>query len=311
MTIPNKKLSLLIFSHSTTSTRQYTFSKVLLLGIAGCLFIGLGAVGYVVYDYAHMKQSVSQKMALEYKLSEQQHEILSQREKIQGFADAINALKSKIVALNGLENKIRVIANVDPKSDDEGPFGIGGPLPYDLDPTMALTQRHNELIDEMHQQVEQLDLASALQRDGLEELLTALEKKRAVLLCTPSIRPAKGWTTSKFGYRKSPFTGRKELHKGYDISAPKGTPIVATADGVINFSAKKGFMGKMVVIDHGHGMKTRYGHCSKLLKKKGAKVRRGETIALIGNTGRSTGPHVHYEVLAGGIPVNPAKYIFN
>ena len=99
--------------------------------------------------------------------------------------------------------------------------------------------------------------------------------------------------TSRFGYRKSLFAGRRELHKGLDIASRKGTPILATAAGVVTFAGKKGLLGMTIVIDHGHGMKTRYGHNHELLKKRGDKVKRWEPIALKGSTGRSTGPHTH------------------
>ena len=128
---------------------------------------------------------------------------------------------------------------------------------------------------------------------------------------TPAIRPCKGWKTSNFGYRISPFTGRREFHKGFDIANRKGTPIVATADGVISFSSQKGLLGNALYIDHGHGMVTRYGHLDKILVKRGKSVKRGDKIATMGNTGRSTGPHVHYEIHMNGIPVNPEQYILN
>jgi murein DD-endopeptidase MepM/ murein hydrolase activator NlpD len=168
---------------------------------------------------------------------------------------------------------------------------------------------------DMHEQVEQLSFASDTQQKEFESLLKSLEDQQNLLASTPAIRPVsrgvKSWTTSRFGYRISPFTKRRELHKAYDIAARKGTPILATADGVVTFAGKKGLYGNFMVIDHGHGMKTRYGHCQKFLKKRGDKVKRWEPIALLGNTGRSTGPHVHYEVHLNGIPVNPEKYILN
>ena len=132
-----------------------------------------------------------------------------------------------------------------------------------------------------------------------------------LLASTPAIRPTKGWKTSGFGYRVSPFTGLKEFHKGVDIATRKGTPIIASADGVVTFAGTKGMMGRVITIDHGHGMITRYGHLHKALKKRGDAVKRGEKIALVGSSGRSTGPHLHYEVLLNGLPVNPEKYILN
>jgi murein DD-endopeptidase MepM/ murein hydrolase activator NlpD len=194
-------------------------------------------------------------------------------------------------------------------------FGIGGSIPEDLDAAIPLKEKHNSLMRDMHEQIEQLSVASTNQQEGLESLLKSLEDQQNLLASTPAIRPisrdVNSWITSRFGYRKSPFTGRRELHKGYDIASRQGTPILATADGVVTFAGKKGLYGNFIVIDHGHGMITRYGHCQKVLKKSGDKVKRWETIALMGNTGRSTGPHVHYEVHLNGIPVNPIKYILN
>jgi murein DD-endopeptidase MepM/ murein hydrolase activator NlpD len=128
---------------------------------------------------------------------------------------------------------------------------------------------------------------------------------------TPSIWPTKGWLSSGFGYRISPFTGLREFHKGLDISNREGTKVIATADGVVTFAGKNGLFGDMIKIDHGHGIMTRYGHLEKMLIKRGDVVKRGDVIGLMGNTGRSTGPHLHYEVFLNGLPVNPKKYILN
>jgi murein DD-endopeptidase MepM/ murein hydrolase activator NlpD len=168
---------------------------------------------------------------------------------------------------------------------------------------------------DMHEQIDELNRASIHQKGEFESLLKSLEDQQNLLASTPAIRPIsrreKSWVTSSFGFRRSPFTGQREFHQGFDISTRKGTTILATAEGVVTFAGKKGLLGNTVIIDHGHGMVTRYGHCSKFLKKRGEKVKRWEPIALVGNTGRSTGPHVHYEVHLNGIPVNPYKYILN
>jgi murein DD-endopeptidase MepM/ murein hydrolase activator NlpD len=242
-------------------------------------------------------------------------EIRLQRKQIQEFAGEINALKAKLVELNNFEKKIRIIANIGKPSKSNGIFGVGGSIPEDLDGQIPLKEKHYSLIRDMHEQIEELDRASISQQAELTLLLKSLEDQQNLLASTPAIRPlpenTKSWVTSRFGYRKSPFTGRRELHKGLDIASRKGTSILATADGVVTFAGKKGLLGLTIVIDHGHGMKTRYGHNHKLLKKRGDKVKRWEPIALMGSTGRSTGPHTHYEVHLNGIPVNPEKYILN
>ena len=109
----------------------------------------------------------------------------------------------------------------------------------------------------------------------------------------------------------SPFTGQGNFHSGIDIANRVNTPVNSSADGVVSFVGHKGTLGLLVIIDHGHGMTTRYAHLSKSLMKTGESVSRGDEIALMGNSGRSTGPHLHYEVIMNGIPVNPVRYILN
>ena len=273
------------------------------------------AIGYIIYDYYHLKGAASLLQNRERHISSQLDEIRHQRKQIQEFAGEINALKAKIVKLNSFEKKIRIIANIGKPSESEGIFGVGGSLPEDLDGQIPLKEKHYSLMRDMHEQIEELDRASTGQQAELASLLKSLEDQQNLLASTPAIHPISGnvkyWVTSRFGYRKSPFTGRREFHKGLDIASRKGTQVLATADGVVTYAGKKGLLGLTIVIDHGHGMKTRYGHNHELLKKRGDKVKRWEPIALMGSTGRSTGPHTHYEVHLNGIPVNPEKYILN
>jgi murein DD-endopeptidase MepM/ murein hydrolase activator NlpD len=310
-----KKISFVILGSSGAPAKQISASKtsIRLFGLA--LVALIAGVGYMVYDYHNLRRATSQLQNREVYITSQLEEIHNQRRQIQEFANEINSLKGKLVALNSFERKIRIIANIEKTNDSENIFGVGGSIPEDLDAQIPIQEKHNSLMRDMHEQIEQLNRASGNQHEDFESLLKSLEDQQNLLASTPAIRPIsrsdKSWVTSRFGYRKSPFTQRREFHKGYDISGRHGTPILATADGVVTFVGKKGLLGKIVVIDHGHGMITRYGHCDEFLKKRGDKVKRWEPIALMGNTGRSTGPHVHYEVHLNGIPVNPEKYILN
>jgi murein DD-endopeptidase MepM/ murein hydrolase activator NlpD len=310
-----KKISFVILGSSGRPAKQVCTSKASIRLFGAALVAFFVAVGYIVYDYYKLKETTSHLQNREFYISSQLEEIQHQRKQIQEFANEINSLKNKLLALNNFENKIRIIANIEKTNESENLFGVGGSIPDDLDAQIPLKKKHNRLMRDMHEQVEQLSLASDTQQKEFESLLKSLEDQQNLLASTPAIRPVsrgvKSWTTSRFGYRISPFTKRRELHKAYDIAARKGTPILATADGVVTFAGKKGLYGNLMVIDHGHGMKTRYGHCQKFLKKRGDKIKRWEPIALLGNTGRSTGPHVHYEVHLNGIPVNPEKYILN
>ena len=290
-----KKITFFILGDTGSIIKKTTVSR----GVITCLTIFIAAClilfSIIIYDY----------------LKKQQEEIVSQRKQLEAFAADINSLKSKLVDLKDFEKKIRNVANIEENADQENLFGVGGSIPEDFDTQIPITKKYNSLIQEMHEQTQHFNLAAINQKKSFESLFNNLEDQRNLLAATPAIRPTDGWISSTFGYRKSPFTGLREFHKGLDIATRKGTPILATADGVVTFAGTKGLMGNLIVIDHGYGMVTRYAHIYKILKKRGDAVKKGDTIALVGSTGRSTGSHLHYEVHLNGIPVNPAKYILN
>jgi murein DD-endopeptidase MepM/ murein hydrolase activator NlpD len=295
-----KKISFVVLSNSGAPAKQICASKTSIRLVSVFLAACLIFFGYIIYDYFQLKKTTSHLQTRAIHLTNELNEIQSQRKQIQEFAN---------------EKKIRIIANIEKTGEANNIFGIGGSIPENLDARLPLMEKHNSLMRDMHEQIDELKSASIHQKDEFESLLKSLEDQQNLLASTPAIRPIsrgeKSWVTSGFGFRVSPFTGQREFHQGFDISSRKGTPILATADGVVTFVGNKGLLGRTVIIDHGHGMVTRYGHCQKSLKKRGEKVKRWEPIALVGNTGRSTGPHVHYEVRLNGIPVNPDKYILN
>ena len=305
------KFSFIFLGRSGTAIKQLHCSRQKFTILATLFFIGICAMGYVLWDYAGLHRSATSKEVLERRLALQTEEVIHQREQIQQFAKDINDLKDRLVQLDKFEERVRIIANLNSDDSRDGLFGVGGSTPDDLNPEIELTHRHQRLIKDMHQQIGQIKKATDNKHDDFECLLDDLQTQKNMMAHTPAIRPVDGWVTSKFGYRISPFTGKREFHKGWDIANRKGTRVVATADGVVSFAGKQGTFGQLMVIDHGHGITTRYAHLSKYLCKKGQRVTRGEPIAKIGNTGRSTGPHLHYEVRLNGIPVNPAKYILN
>ncbi len=304
----SKKITFFILSNTGSLIKKTTVSQRFITVFAAICLISFS---FIIYDYFNLKKTALCTKELENNISNQREEITSQRKQIKAFAVEINSLKSKLVDLKNIEEKIRNVANIEENANSGNLFGVGGSIPEDLDTQIPITEKHNSLIREMHEQTRQFNLAAVNQKKSFESLFKNLEDQRNLLVSTPAVRPADGWISSKFGYRISPFTGLREFHKGLDIASRKGTPIIATADGVVTFTGVKGLMGRVIVIDHGHGMVTRYAHIHKVLKKCGDAVKRGETIALVGNTGRSTGSHLHYEVHLNGIPVNPGKYILN
>ena len=170
---------------------------------------------------------------------------------------------------------------------------------------------HEPLIAALQRSAKQLGEVAASQERSLSKIAGQLESKRAHLAATPAIWPAKGWLTSRFGTRTSPFTNQKQFHAGIDIAGERGTDVVAPAQGKVVFSGSRGPLGKSVIIDHGYGVRTQYGHSDDIYVKTGETVQRGQRIASLGNSGRSTGPHLHYVVEVKGKAVNPLDYIFD
>jgi murein DD-endopeptidase MepM/ murein hydrolase activator NlpD len=152
------------------------------------------------------------------------------------------------------------------------------------------------------------DLLTGLE-DRLQSVRTDVDKRNQLAAATPSIWPTHGWLSSTAGNRTDPFTGEKDYHPGLDISADKGDPVYSTADGTIVNAAAAGNYGNLVIIDHGYGLETRYGHLSAFKVKAGQKVKRGDLIGLVGATGRATGAHLHYEVRANGRILNPLQLL--
>lgn len=311
MVTMKKKLTLLIFDAAGTPVKQATIPKLLLPVIAMLVTAAAITLYMGISDYLRLRADSRELISLRADLKKQDERITHQQNQIVAFSNKVNSLKTQLADLHNFEKKIRIIANLDPNDDGTSMFGVGGSDPEDLDPVTIMEEDYQELVRDMHVEINEIDQASHSQKNSFTSIFSQLESKRNLLAATPSIRPVKGWLSSRFGYRVSPFTGRREFHRGLDIATRAGVPIIAPADGIVTYSGRKGLMGNMITLEHGFGMITRYGHIQKLIKKKGERVKRGETIALVGNTGRSTGPHLHYEVRLNGVAVNPMNYFLN
>ncbi|MDH5762135.1 MAG: M23 family metallopeptidase [Nitrospinota bacterium] len=234
-----------------------------------------------------------------------------QKTQIDKFSKQVRSFETEMARLESFEKKLRIITSFEnsPKGKESN-LGVGGP--YGLSShsfTTSLEKETQSMLDRLSGDLGILTNQIKMRQFSFQELDEYLKNQKSLLASTPSIWPSRGWVTSGFGYRKSPFTGLPEKHEGLDIAARMGSEVRSTADGKVILSGRENGYGNMVEIDHGYGVLTRYGHNSKNLVKVGDKVKRGQAIALVGSTGRSTGPHVHYEVLLNGIPVSPRNYI--
>lgn len=223
----------------------------------------------------------------------------------------IDSLKNIFEKLSKEDIKLRIIAGMETLPSDISGFGTGGSFEKDElieELEKVKSEKVNDII-KIKQELTRLENAVKFQQQSFEKIKNFIKEKQYILDRTPSIPPCKGILISGFGYRIDPFTKRIRMHTGIDIGGPIGLPIVATADGVVNYTGVQQGYGLCVKIDHGRGIETFYAHLSAILVKPGQPVRRGQVIGLLGNTGRSTGPHLHYEIRIGGEPVNPLNYM--
>ncbi len=231
---------------------------------------------------------------------------------LEEIRDVVFSYEIRMEQNDNLEQQFRTLANLDAIPEEVRRLGIGGPPPLsELADVASGSARVGEARG-LQTRIDDLDRRAEFQAANFREMVDTLEQSQAELARMPSISPVRrGWFSSRYGVRTDPFTKRSTFHRGLDFSAWTGTPVYATADGRVRKSSRQGTLGLLVEIDHGNGMKTRYGHNSKLLVKVGQLVRRGDIIAEVGNTGRSTSPHCHYEVHLDGRHVNPWRYILD
>lgn len=233
------------------------------------------------------------------------------RENLDAMAIKVGEMQAKLVRMEAVSERLAGMAGIkpdelkriEPIAPGASGAGRGGPLPALREvPEVASLSQLNELMGQMQSN-------SDRHADVFTLIESHLFEKRLEALMMPSSAPVDGPVGSGFGFRSDPFTGHTALHTGLDFPAEIGTPIVAAAGGVVLGAGPHPQYGQMVEVDHGNGLVTRYAHTSRMLVKQGDLIRRGQKIAEVGNTGRSTGPHLHFEVLVEGVQQNPAKFL--
>ncbi|MGH7572292.1 MAG: M23 family metallopeptidase [Gemmatimonadota bacterium] len=223
----------------------------------------------------------------------------------------METLSQELDELLDREEELRLAADLPPVPVEVRAVGVGGP--GHLDETVAVSADRvlNNRVGDVSTTLDMLLRRSELVASSFTDARVAIATNKAKLEATPSIWPTSGFLSSTFSrHRLHPLFNEVRPHYGIDISARRGNPIVATAAGRVTEAGWKSGHGNYVEIDHGHGLVTTYSHCSRIIVKAGQQVKRGDTVALIGSTGFSVAPHVHYEVHEKGTPVDPLKYIF-
>jgi len=299
-----KYYTFIIVPQKADKVKKYRFSHIqvlLILSVVGILLLSSLAMMFSFIGFQLEKAELNRLRKENRKMSEDLVMLNSQMEDLKDHLDKIRQF----------DEKLRIITNITEFTEGEEMFGVGGPLPEGGESVTELDKRRDNLIKEMKIDLDQLEEESKLQEESLQELLSFLEDQKNLLASTPSIWPSRGFITSGFGYRRSPYTKTLRMHEGIDIANRSGTPIYAPADGIVIFAGIEGGYGKFLAVDHGYGIVTRYGHLDTILVKEGERVNRNTKLGNIGCSGRCTGPHLHYEVRVNGVPVNPRNYILN
>ncbi len=228
----------------------------------------------------------------------------SARDNMDALALRLGKLQAHVIRLDALGQRLTTMAKLDKgEFNFNRPPAQGGPL---TDPAAAKTIDVPDFMKSLEDLSAQLD-DRGQQLEVLEDMLMTRNLQSEVV---PTGRPiTKGWLSSYFGMRTDPFTGRQAFHSGIDFAGKMGSRVISVAAGVVTFAGWRSGYGNLVEVNHGKGYVTRYGHNSKILVKVGQTVKKGQVISRMGSTGRSTGPHVHFEVLYNGHAVNPLKYI--
>lgn len=293
------KMTLIVLLSPKSKPRTITLGP---LTIAAMVILVFGFLCFSIFiGFSSFLKTIDR-----HELGELQKENSVLRSQLDALASKIKEFETAMAEHVRIEEHLRLVANLDPIDSDVWRVGIGGP---DIGfasmgiGVLSDLQSLNDDIDRLLRQVK-------LQRHSFTEIMEQLGKQSEELRRIPSIKPVDfGYISSGFGERIDPFTNRVGWHEGVDFSARKGSKVFATADGVVKKSRYEHGYGYTVEIDHGNGIVTRYAHNAKNLVKYGQKVKRGDVIAYVGNSGRSTAPHLHYEVRVGGIPQNPLKFI--
>lgn len=302
--MPNNSFTLIVVPDHHAEVKRYRIQKTFLYQLAG----GLGALALVgligTFHYFLVAKDAAENRIL-------REENLVLKTQLKSIRERVDHIGTTLDRVERFDQKLRSMTLL---SDPQRNLAMG---PTEADPGQKVPDASNPFAPPATAQdapalasrLDKLSAEATRQEQSLHELQAYFQDQKSLLASVPSVWPARGWVTSDFGTRLDPYTADRVMHSGLDIAGPHGKEILSPADGTVVFSGLEGGYGNVLVIDHGYGIKTRYGHCAQLLVKAGDRVKRGQNVALLGNTGRSTGPHLHYEVRVNGVAENPRKFI--
>jgi murein DD-endopeptidase MepM/ murein hydrolase activator NlpD len=275
--------TLMIIPRRKSAVKKLSLSSALVRGLFIGSILAVLLTLYIVFDYASIKRDKAELARLRTQTREQSQQIQDLALKIDEFADRMEELKQ-------FDKKLRILAKYQTGRDKKLPLGIGGGSnSEEVRIKDFLDQDKEKLIAGMRKSLNKMNDDANIREKSFAELISFMREQKSLFAATPAIWPVKGWVTSEFGTRESPFTSGSEFHKGLDIATRMGKEIVAVADGLVVESTYLPDDGNIIKIAHGHGISTSYAHLSKTAVKQGVRVKRGDLIGYVGDTGRSTG----------------------
>lgn len=296
------KYHIVIFKEKSGGSRNLRFRGWLGVFLF-LLFSGMVAGNiWLVREYMTLRSLQGQIKDAERVMEDQHGQLV-------GLAGQLEDLRVNLDRVQDFDAKLRLMMNMGEDAESFTDVGAGSADVF----SMGYLPMHRQelVVRKMNTFLKQLFTETRLEELRQQELLHTMRKDRSILASIPTIWPIEGFLTSRFGARPSPFTGRGEFHKGLDISAKTGTLIRAPGRGTVTFAGNDGAYGIAVILDHGGGITTRYAHMQRMAVKDGQTLRRGEVVGYVGSTGRSSGPHLHYEVRLNGVNIDPMRYILN
>ncbi len=293
------KSKLVLMSDSSAKMRTWKLSRLRIILFAATLTILIGLITYTAGRFLALRY-------INIAMSDVLAENRDLHEQLNGMGQRLEDVDHQLAHLADSDDQLRIMADIPKIDKDVRQVGVGGiPLPgIDFDD-------EDELVRKLIFNLDKLEREIRLQQQSFLEIKRQFAEKEELLKHTPSIRPVEGGRiSSHFGRRRDPFTHRWTHHNGTDFSLERGAPVYTTADGEVVYAKRSHGLGKVIVIDHGYGYRTVYGHLDAFNTARGQQVKRGQKIGEVGNTGRSTAPHLHYEVHVDGKAVNSLDYFF-
>jgi murein DD-endopeptidase MepM/ murein hydrolase activator NlpD len=324
-----KSYHIIVIPYNTGRTRNIFLPvrtlKILRLMIIVILFTAAALITLHTKNYYSLRTDLYPTLKENSMLDKENSKLKKEKERYEFVADSLTKklfseravyrekLKSLSLQARRVKNfaeELRIMVGFKLEPKEAQPPGLGGPVPEDTGKVFLRTEdvQSIEILSSFEKAESSLFIEFSSTRKKLDKLWDYFEGKNSIIEGTPELQPVPGSVLSGFGYRISPFTGREEFHKGVDIPAAIGTKIKSPADGVVIFVGWMRGYGRIIKIDHGSNYKTVYGHLHKFDVEVGDRVKKGDFIGEVGNSGRSTGPHLHYEVRLNDIAVDPENY---